>query len=91
MKQLFETKNLCKLLVIALILAIAASIFVNLNIRRAFAESSYSVDVNSLSYEELENLTNRKTVSNDSAQITVFMHGLGCQAFHWSKNIDNCP
>lgn len=37
----------------------------------------------------MDDLSFRSTKSNSDPKITVFMHGLGSQAFHWSNDGKN--
>ncbi len=46
----------------------------------------YITSYTNLTFSDLERLTQRKVVSNESPQITVFTHGCGGDASHWSND-----
>ena len=50
------------------------------------ASANYIQSYQELSYQELDEYSNRTSVSNESPQITVFTHGLNGDASHWSND-----
>lgn len=52
-----------------------------------YADSQYTQDYTQLTDEESDDLSARTTESDEAPQITVFTHGFGGGAQHWSNNI----
>ena len=69
-------------LFVSLIVAGAATI--DISLLRTKAE--YSRDYSELTDEELDTLSFRTSVSDDSPQITVFTHGYGSSPSHWTSD-----
>lgn len=89
MKNQITRKNVCKLLVVLIILSVVIAFLSNLDLQHVYAATSYSESYLNVDDEQLDLLTNRDTVNSEDPQITVFVHGLGSQAFHWSNDGHN--
>ena len=50
------------------------------------AKAEYSRDYSELTDEELDRLSFRSEISNDTPQITVFTHGFGSTPSHWTSD-----
>lgn len=89
MKKLSVKKNVSIVLAVVILLIVAIAVFLSVDVNHAFAETDYSASYTNVSDEQLDLLTNRDTVNYDAPQITVFVHGLGSHAFHWSNDGHN--
>lgn len=83
----YLNKSVALLLIAAFLIGIICLIYSRSNLTSAFADSDYLQDYTELTDEQLDNLSARSAKSNEASQITVFTHGLGGNAGHWSNGI----
>lgn len=80
-------KSLTLLLIAVFVISMICLIFSGTDLMPVFADSEYSQDYTELTDEQLDDLTARTTESDDASQITVFTHGYGGNAGHWSNDL----
>lgn len=86
MQKRFARRSVCKLLAFIIMLTAWIAVLSRIDLQPIYAATSYSTYYKNVDDEQLDLLTNRDTVSNEKPQITVFVHGLGSQAYHWSND-----
>lgn len=82
----YLNKSLVLVLVAAFLFSIIWLTISGIDLQLAFA-SGYTQDYTELTDEQLDELSARTTESNTAPQITVFTHGYGGNAGHWSNDI----
>lgn len=85
MKKKYLNKSVVALLLIVFLIIIVGTLYTGL--MTVYADSQYTQDYTQLSDEELDDLSVRTTESDEAPQITVFTHGFGGSAQHWSNDI----
>lgn len=86
MKKVAAKKITVIILAMALAIIMGLYLLLQLDWKKVLAEVNYSTPYTSLSDSELDEKSFRTTKSEELPQITVFMHGLGGNASHWSNN-----
>lgn len=85
MKKKYLNKSVVALLLIVFLIIIVGTLYTGF--MAVYADSQYTQDYTQLTDEELDDLSARTTESDEAPQITVFTHGFGGGAQHWSNNI----
>ena len=87
MKKKYLNKSIVALLLTAFLMIIVSTLYTGF--MAVYADSQYMQDYTQLTDEELDDLSARTTESDEAPQITVFTHGYGGNAGHWSNGISN--
>lgn len=85
MKKKYLNKSIVALLIAAFLIVIVSALYTGFT--SVYADSLYALDYTELAEEQLDELSVRTTKSNEAPQITVFTHGYGGNAGHWSNGI----
>lgn len=85
MKNLFRRKNVVRLLAVLLLLSLFFAVIAKVDFKTADADSS-SPQVTEATLDEY---TRRTQLSDKSPQISVFIHGFGGNASHWTNDGNN--
>ena len=82
MKKKYLNKSVVVLLIAAFLIVIFSTLYTGFT--SVYADSLYAQDYTLLTDEQLDDLSARSAESNEEPQITVFTHGYGGGAEHWS-------
>ena len=85
MKKKYLNKSIVALLLTVFLMIIVSTLYTGF--MAVYADSQYTQDYTQLTDEELDDLSARTTESDEAPQITVFTHGFGGGAQHWSNDI----